>query len=555
LSTIRLNKLLATRGVGARRKCDALIESGAVRVNGEVVTAPGTRVVEGRDRIQVNGRPLPERAAFRYFMLNKPVGVITTLDDPEGRRTIREFLPPGGRFFPVGRLDADTSGLLVVTNDGDLAHHLMHPRYGLTKFYRVLLEREPDDGQIARLTRGVEFEPGIWSAPARVRRRDPVARGAVIEIALHEGRHRQVRRMCEAVGLRVIGLHRWAYGPLRLGELARGMYRELSEDEVARLRSSSARPRPREGRGPQPEKGRRFEKRERRPRASTPGLDQPAREEASRRFDRPRPERGEAPRRFDRPRPDRSPAPRRFDRPKPARGETPRRFDRPRPERSSAPRRFDRPAGARDSRRPERPERAARPFRGPRSERPPFAGRERASRPFARPQRGPRSFARPERGPRPFARPEREPRPARREREPRPFRGAEGGRGRSRRTEAGPRPFRRAESGARPFTRPAREGGRREFPRRDQAAPRFREGREESGRRSRFAGPARGRASGGRESRRFGPTPNPRRAQRATLPGDRSRNLRRAPRPARFAGASPRPRRSARPGKRGPRTR
>ena len=185
MSTIRLNKLLASRGIGARRKCDALIASGVVRVNDEVVIAPGARVVEGRDRITVNGQPLPERARFRYLALHKPVGVISTMSDPEGRRTVRDLLPPGGRLFPVGRLDADTSGLLVVTNDGALAHHLMHPRYGLTKFYRVLLEREPDDQQLARLAAGVEFEPGIRSAPARVRRREAVARGAVIEIALH----------------------------------------------------------------------------------------------------------------------------------------------------------------------------------------------------------------------------------------------------------------------------------------------------------------------------------------------------------------------------------
>ncbi|MGH7742979.1 MAG: pseudouridine synthase, partial [Candidatus Eiseniibacteriota bacterium] len=250
MSTIRLNKLLATRGVGARRKCDRLIESGLVRVNGEVITAPGARVVEGRDKITVSGKPLPEPSVHRYLMLNKPVGVITTLHDPEGRRNIADLIPREGRLYPVGRLDADTSGLLIVTNDGALAHHLMHPRYGLTKFYRVLLTTEPNEGQLTRLAGGVEFEPGVRSAPARVRRRDPVPRGAVIEIAIHEGRHRQVRRMCEAVGLTVLGLHRWAYGPLKLGELARGVWRDLSEDEVAALRSASARVRPRpEGAG------------------------------------------------------------------------------------------------------------------------------------------------------------------------------------------------------------------------------------------------------------------------------------------------------------------
>ncbi|OGF21912.1 MAG: hypothetical protein A2V63_12100, partial [Candidatus Eisenbacteria bacterium RBG_19FT_COMBO_70_11] len=243
--TIRLNKLLATRGVAARRKCNALIESGAVQVNGEVVTAPGARVEPGRDRILIRGQPLPGPSMHRYFMLHKPVGMITTLSDPEGRSTVADVMPPGPRLYPVGRLDADTSGLLILTNDGDLAHHLMHPRYEVEKFYRVWVERAPSDDQIRQLAAGVEFEPGVHSGRARVRVREPGPRGAAIEIAVREGRHHQVRLMCEAVGLTVRGLHRWGYGALRLGELARGMWRELAEHEVARLRAVSARPHPR----------------------------------------------------------------------------------------------------------------------------------------------------------------------------------------------------------------------------------------------------------------------------------------------------------------------
>jgi 23S rRNA pseudouridine2605 synthase len=239
---VRLNKLLAERGIGARRKCDALIERGEVRVNGEVVTALGTRVDPQRDRVTVGGRPLPGAARPRYLVLHKPVGVITTLSDPEGRPTIARFMPAGVRLFPVGRLDADTSGLLLLTNDGEMAHHLMHPRYGVEKFYRVLVARRPEPAQVARLQRGVMFEPGMRSAPARVRVREPIARGHVLELAIHEGRYRQVRRMCEAVGLEVLALHRWGYGPLRLGELARGMVRELSGEELARLRAAAARP-------------------------------------------------------------------------------------------------------------------------------------------------------------------------------------------------------------------------------------------------------------------------------------------------------------------------
>src|SRR5206468_3646591 len=149
----------------------------------------------GPSRGTRSGRPLPEPAAPRYYALHKPVGVITTLHDPEGRRTVRELLPPGRRLFPIGRLDADTSGLLLLTDDGELAHHLMHPRYGVEKVYRVWIDRLPDPHQLARLRRGVEFEPGVVSAPARVRVPRPGATDPLLEIALHEGRYRQVRRM------------------------------------------------------------------------------------------------------------------------------------------------------------------------------------------------------------------------------------------------------------------------------------------------------------------------------------------------------------------------
>jgi 23S rRNA pseudouridine2605 synthase len=241
--SVRLNKLLAQRGVGARRKCDALIQQGLVRVNGRVERAPGLQVEPERDLVTIEGKPLAPAAVPRYYVLNKPVGVITTLEDPEGRRTVREFLPPGSRLFPVGRLDADTSGLLILTNDGELAHRLMHPRYGVTKVYRVHLDRAPSAEVLHRLQEGVEFEPGVRSAPARVRAISGERGAALLRIELHEGRYRQVRRMCEAVGLGVRALHRSAYGPLRLGPVPRGMWRELSDEEVRSLREASARPR------------------------------------------------------------------------------------------------------------------------------------------------------------------------------------------------------------------------------------------------------------------------------------------------------------------------
>ncbi|HEV2106041.1 MAG TPA: pseudouridine synthase, partial [Candidatus Eisenbacteria bacterium] len=170
---VRLNKLLAERGVASRRHCDQLIAEGRVRVNGEVVTEPGVRVEEQRDRVTVDGKPLAGASRPVYYALNKPVGVITTLDDPEGRPTVRELLPRGARVFPVGRLDADTSGLLLLTNDGELAHRLMHPRYGVDKTYRVRLGREPHPAQLERLRHGVRFDADLVSAPARVRRVDP----------------------------------------------------------------------------------------------------------------------------------------------------------------------------------------------------------------------------------------------------------------------------------------------------------------------------------------------------------------------------------------------
>jgi pseudouridine synthase len=421
LST-RLNKLLAERGLGARRKCDALIQEGRVRVNGEIVREPGTQVEPGRDRIEVAGRPLPVPAPLRYFALHKPVGVITTLDDPEGRRTIRDFLPPGRRLFPVGRLDADTSGLLLLTNDGELAHHLMHPRYGVEKVYRVRVDAPPTEGQLVRLSRGVEFEPGIRSSPARVRRLT-VDRGGAVEIAIHEGRYRQVRRMCEAVGLNVLALHRAAYGPLRLGHLERGMWRELSEAEVSALRAASARPGSREG-APQ-RRGEFFSARRgvyptgpRSERAEDGGPPKRGRRAGSREAKRIEAELGravrgervrDAHRTFDRPgtRPDRERReprePKSFERaPRPERG--PKSFERsPRPEREPrAPRSFDRRGPRREStegtresfaRRGPRPERAPLERNGPRS-----FDRSGPRREGAEATRAPRSFERP--GPR-----------------------------------------------------------------------------------------------------------------------------------------------------------
>ena len=238
----RLNKFLADRGVASRRHSDELIADGRVRVNGQVVSELGTKIEEEHDRVTVDGKSIGGRERHVYFVLNKPVGVISTLSDPEGRRSVKELLPRGARVYPVGRLDADTSGLLLLTNDGDLAHRLMHPRYGVAKVYRVRLAREPRPEQLRRLSGGVRFDRGLVSGPARARRIDPGFDAIMIEVIVHEGRFRQVRKMCEAVGLEVTGLHRVGYGPIRLGPLARGMFRELSDEEVEKLRAESSRP-------------------------------------------------------------------------------------------------------------------------------------------------------------------------------------------------------------------------------------------------------------------------------------------------------------------------
>jgi 23S rRNA pseudouridine2605 synthase len=265
-----------------------------VRVNGAVVDEPGRRIDPDQERVTVRGRPLPGRSALRYFMVHKPVGVITTLHDPEGRRTVRELLPPGPRLYPVGRLDADTSGLLLVTNDGDLAHHLMHPRYGVEKRYRVRVDRLPSPDQIARLRSGVTLGPGERSAPAHVRMVATHPLRPALDVQIHEGRFHQVRRMCEAVGLEVKDLHRYGYGPLVLGRLPRGAARPLTQVEVRRLKTTSARPggtrraQPMDGSGTELPLSWRSARRERPPRTGSARRERPPRGGSAERESPPR---------------------------------------------------------------------------------------------------------------------------------------------------------------------------------------------------------------------------------------------------------------------------
>jgi 23S rRNA pseudouridine2605 synthase len=228
---VRLNAWLARAGVASRRKADELIKAGRVTVNGE----PGqlNTFVAADDDVRLDGAPLAKQK-LAYVLLNKPAGTVTTARDPQGRRTVIDLVEHPSRVVPVGRLDADTTGALLLTNDGELAHRLAHPRYEVDKVYEVECWSQPTDGDLQRLRDGVELEDGP-TRPAAVRRID----GARIELAIHEGRNRQVKRMLEAVGHRVKRLHRSRYGPLEVGGLEPGAWRELEAPEVELLRRAT----------------------------------------------------------------------------------------------------------------------------------------------------------------------------------------------------------------------------------------------------------------------------------------------------------------------------
>jgi 23S rRNA pseudouridine2605 synthase len=225
---VRLVKFLAHGGVASRRKAEVIIGNGRVTVGGEVVTDPARDVDEGDD-VRVDGSPVGVEA-LEVWAVNKPAGVVSTASEPGERPAVVELVDTAARLYPVGRLDADSTGLLLLTNDGALANRLTHPRYGVAKTYRARLGRPPEDRDLSRLRRGVDLEDGP-TAPAEVNR---VARQE-IEIVLREGRNRQVRRMVEAVGNRVVALKRVRFGSLALGRLAAGGSRRLSEKEITRL--------------------------------------------------------------------------------------------------------------------------------------------------------------------------------------------------------------------------------------------------------------------------------------------------------------------------------
>jgi len=224
---------LARAGLGSRRSCDELIRKGSVTVNDEVVTFPREKIAP-EDVVLVDGEPVEARE-LRYFLVNKPRGVASTRRDPHAERVIVDLVPNGRILFPVGRLDVDTTGLIVLTNDGVLANRLMHPRYGVPKTYVARVRGKVSRRALGALRQGVDLEDGLTS-PAEVNLKKQSAKTALVEITIHEGRKRQVRRMFAAVDLPVEELHRRRYGPIADKGLEPGGYRELAGDEVEALR-------------------------------------------------------------------------------------------------------------------------------------------------------------------------------------------------------------------------------------------------------------------------------------------------------------------------------
>jgi 23S rRNA pseudouridine2605 synthase len=229
----RLQKLLARAGLGSRRVCEELIADGRVTVNGEVAQL-GRRADPEHDTVALDGVPVVVRDDLVYYLLNKPAGHVSTASDPEGRPTVVELVPDAPRVYPVGRLDYDTEGLLLLTNDGELTHLLTHPRFGVVKTYLAEVEGDPAPATVRALREGVELDDGR-TAPARVTVVQRRGATTAIELGIHEGRNRQVRRMCDAVGHPVVRLVRTRIGPLRDGSLKPGTWRALTPSEVRRL--------------------------------------------------------------------------------------------------------------------------------------------------------------------------------------------------------------------------------------------------------------------------------------------------------------------------------
>lgn len=243
MNELRLNKALALAGLCSRRAADDLIRAGAVRVNGVLITEPGSRIAPATDAITVHGKPvrLESRegaAAHTYIMLHKPIQVVSTARDPQGRTTVLDLLPGSlrsKRLYPVGRLDYFSEGLLLLTDDGELTNRLTHPRYHLPKLYEIRVRETPTQAMLESMRRGMTLQEGETLAPVEVR---IAGEGRTLLLTLHQGINRQIRRMCRDLGLTILTLRRIGIGPLALGDLAKGTCRSLSSNEIAALKKA-----------------------------------------------------------------------------------------------------------------------------------------------------------------------------------------------------------------------------------------------------------------------------------------------------------------------------
>lgn len=233
----RLQKVLAAAGIASRRECEELIREGRVEVDGAVVTELGTRVDRQKQEIRIDGERLP-KPKLVYFAVHKPEGVVSTARDPSGRPRITDLLPPDiGRVFPVGRLDMSSDGLILLTNDGELAQQLTHPSHGVPKIYQVQVAGQPDAEVLAQLRKGMHLAEG-FARVANVRIKSTRKKSTVLEMVLEEGRNREIRRLLARVGHKVQRLTRIAVGPVRLGELPPGAYRPLKPEEITALKAA-----------------------------------------------------------------------------------------------------------------------------------------------------------------------------------------------------------------------------------------------------------------------------------------------------------------------------
>ena len=240
----RLQKILAAAGVASRRSSEFLIASGRVSVNGVTVTELGSRVDPEIDRIHVDGKPVQVDVSKRYVMLNKPTGVVSTLKDDQGRRDLTEFVSQfDERVYNVGRLDADTSGLLILTNDGDAAHVLAHPSFEVSKTYVALVQGDVKPVTLRNMREGIELEDGPIAVDSVAVKGQPSQGMTLLELSIHSGRNRIVRRLCDAVGHPVVQLHRKAFGPIVLGSLGSGAMRDLTKVEVSSVLALADEPR------------------------------------------------------------------------------------------------------------------------------------------------------------------------------------------------------------------------------------------------------------------------------------------------------------------------